>query len=290
MNGISPGVTRSAWLFAAVLAVLTPASGAALPEAFLVKDINTVPVIYSSNPRQFATVDGSAFFVAETPSGTGLWRTDGTPEGTELVKTVAVVGTPVRVNRTLFFVGNDASGAELWKSDGTDAGTVLVKDINPGPASSLDSSDFVNSLTAVGDMVFFVADDGVHGRGLWRSDGTAKGTELLKDAFATWLAAAGDILLFAADEDRNEYENEYELWRSDGTVDGTVRVKDINPGPAGSDPLAFTTVNGTVFFRASDGVHGDELWKTDATEAGTVMVSDINPGSGSSFPNAPRGG
>jgi ELWxxDGT repeat protein len=33
----------------------------------------------------------------------------------------------------------------------------------------------------MGDVLFFAADDGVNGRELWRSDGTAAGTGLVAD-------------------------------------------------------------------------------------------------------------
>ncbi|NIP52547.1 MAG: hypothetical protein GWN61_15505, partial [candidate division Zixibacteria bacterium] len=45
-----------------------------------------------------------------------------------------------------------------------------------------------------------------------------------------------------------------------------------------SYPSSLINVNGTLFFAASDGIHGYELWKSDGTAAGTVMVKDINPG------------
>ncbi|BBH39037.1 hypothetical protein myaer102_15570 [Microcystis viridis NIES-102] len=50
----------------------------------------------------------------------------------------------------------------------------LVKDINPGSSNPYD-------LTAVGNTLFFAASDGVNGRELWKSDGTAAGTVLVKD-------------------------------------------------------------------------------------------------------------
>ena len=37
-----------------------------------------------------------------------------------------------------------------------------------------------------------------------------------------------------------------------------------------------TAVNGTLFFRANDGVNGAELWRSDGTADSTVMVADIN--------------
>ena len=62
-------------------------------------------------------------------------------------------------------------------------------------------------------------------------------------------------------------------------------VKDIFPGSTGSIPNGLTNVNGTLFFEATDSVHGSELWKSNGAGAGTVLVKDINPGSGSSFPD-----
>jgi ELWxxDGT repeat protein len=62
-------------------------------------------------------------------------------------------------------------------------------------------------------------------------------------------------------------------------------VQDINTVVGGSLGIPeFTNVNGTTFFFADDGIHGQELWKSDGTEAGTRLVKDINRGPGSFFP------
>lgn len=68
------------------------------------------------------------------------------------------------------------------------------------------------------------------------------------------------------------------LWKTDGTQSGTSLVRSIGSG------YGITNVNGTLYFAANDGTHGDELWKSDGTSSGTALVKDINPGSSSSYP------
>src|SRR6516164_8224053 len=59
----------------------------------------------------------------------------------------------------------------------------LVKDINPGPGSSLAVGPTAPPVqfVEVKGVAFFVANDGVHGPELWKSNGTAAGTILVKD-------------------------------------------------------------------------------------------------------------
>ena len=60
-------------------------------------------------------------------------------------------------------------------------------------------------------------------------------------------------------------------------------VQDIFPNLQGSFPESLINVNGTLFFSASDEIHGRSLWKSDGTEKGTVLLKDIWPEETQSF-------
>jgi ELWxxDGT repeat protein len=210
----------------------------------------------------------------------GLWTSDGTPGGTALVKALPFYPNGIKsVRGGIYF--SDGRG-QLWKSDLTEVGTTLVRDIPPG---------FVfhdltpAAITNAGDTVFFRAVDAAIGTELWKSDGTENGTMPVIDlnpiggsAPSEFLNVRGTLYFSATDG-----QSGYELWRSDGTAAGTVRVKDINP-TGDAWPMLLRLIGDTIFFSADDGT-GPELWKTDGTEAGTTKVADINPGGGS-YPNA----
>jgi ELWxxDGT repeat protein len=234
----------------------------------------------------FVDVGGTLFFVADDgPSGEELWKSDGTEAGTLRVADIrpgrgaSFIGWPVDVGGTLFFTADDGvTGIELWKSDGTEAGTLRVRDIWPGPRPRALSQDFApHSLVDVNGTLFLVANDGVVGLELWKSDGTEAGTVLVKDIYSgasvvSYPVSLVDVngeLYFAA----NDGVTGYELWRSDGTESGTVRVKDIHLGSGGSSPAELVDVNGTLFFRAYDGASDAQLWKSDGTDAVSVPIA-----------------
>ena len=144
-----------------------------------------------------------------------------------------------------------------------------------------------DKIAEINGTVYFATEDATSGRELWKTDGTAPGTSLVKDinpggahSNPEQLTAVGSTLFFTAFEPTGGRE----LWKSDGTTAGTVRVKDINPGGAHADPLCLTEVNGTLFFSAYEPISARELWRSDGTDAGTVLVKDINPGGANSDP------
>ncbi len=248
-----------------------------------------------STPSGFAALGTSAVFTAfDGTHGSELWITDGTSAGTSLVKDInpSASSQPKYLttlgSRVLFVADDGTHGLEMWVTDGSSAGTYLLKDINPGSAAASNRADHF-SMIVNGNNALFWADDGVHGRELWITDGTSAGTTFLKDInpgggssktyFPGGVTLNGKSFFRADDGTHNE-----ELWVTDGTAAGTSMIKDIRTGNLGGYPKYFTPLGANVVFTARDATHGYELWTTDGTDAGTTMLADINPGTNPSVP------
>lgn len=83
-----------------------------------------------------------------------------------------------------FYAFNDGvHGYELWRRDPSHPQGMLVKDINAVVTDSLQhtSSSSPSAFMRIGSIVLFIADNGTSGRELWRSNGTAAGTYMLRD-------------------------------------------------------------------------------------------------------------
>ncbi len=175
-------------------------------------------------PAGLTAFQGSLYFFAHLPDGPrALWRSDGTPAGTAVVRAFPHQNIP-----GLF---------------------------------SLDTPEL--PIAVAGSHLVFAIDDGVHGREPWTSDGTASGTVLLRDVFpgangsaVTSFSAVNGQLYFAA----NDGGHGTEVWRTDGTPAGTRLVQDVSPEGASSYPAGFTAVGNLLFFTADDGLTGNELW------------------------------
>jgi ELWxxDGT repeat protein len=130
---------------------------------------------------------GEGFGVPGDPlHGAELWRSDGTPWGTWVVRDInpgpgsSAPSDLVVVDRTLYFAatGPGASGRELWRSDGTPWGTYQVADLNPGGGSD------PAQLTEQDGWLFFSATTPGRGREVWYSNGRPWSTRPLMDIAA----------------------------------------------------------------------------------------------------------
>ena len=137
----------------------------------------------------------------------------------------------------------------------------------------------------MGDSVYFSADDGLHGRELWKLDLQTALVTMVQDinpgiesSTPRYLNEINNILYFAADD--GVHGNE--IWKLDLATEAIGMLKDINPGVQSSDPSFLTGANGMIYFSATDGIHGRELWVTDGI-SDAAMTGDFNQ-NGDFFP------
>ncbi|MCP4664331.1 MAG: hypothetical protein GY856_53790, partial [bacterium] len=260
------------------------------------------------------TFGNHLYFIGEGPtpdlgSRRNLFRSDGTPAGTSLVKDLRATsqGQLGAAGSRLFF---RADYHELWTTNGTEEGTELLLSLPDGHGLA--------NITRAGTKAFFAAYGSELGRELWSSDGTASGTRLVADVYRevgssepVQLAPFGDSVVFAADDDLEvpgiwrsdgttagtfalglgpetsagfyrdgdvllfssaEYwASEAGLWSTDGSAAGTYRI-----APEVGAARNFTAV-GDVLYMSAEQWDGEELWITDRSEEGTRQVKDICP-------------
>ena len=122
-------------------------------------------------------------------------------------------------------------------------------------------------------LMYFAADDGIHGRELWRTDGTPGGTYMVKDItpgpdgtydYTTPVATLYHSALY--------FQTLTGLWVSDGTEEGTNEFFTIT-SPHFTANGSLTVSNDHLFFVAFQQGSGEQLWKSDGTELGTKMVA-----------------
>jgi ELWxxDGT repeat protein len=121
----------------------------------------------------------------------------------------------------------------------------------------------------------FAAHTSTSGTELWRTDGTAAGTVLVKDltsgAASTRFgpfAQVGPRAFFVVD-DRTAGADAaaQQVWVSDGTAKGTRRLVTFAGVAAAGAPRQFVGFGGDTYFAV-----GAQMWRSDGTAAGTGRV------------------
>lgn len=161
-------------------------------------------------------------------------------------------------------------GREIWVSTGIKDHLSLLRDINPGNKSSLDHN--LSNVSVILDGTFyFIAKDGTSNGELWKSDGTAEGTEKITD-FLNYkvanLTLAGDQIFFI-----KPANGKMQVWKSDGTKSGTLVVRDDIPylnKPMGEYKI------GSTFLFILDYPNSSyaRLWRSDGTAEGTYVLTN----------------
>ena len=294
---------------------------------YMIKDIH---FFGSSNPSGFTQLNETQFIFAAQDFDSEtynekvqrwLWISDGTEDGTNLLKECEVLHPGAnansdnalhfaRVGRKVFFKADSKDqeyGEELWVTDGTEEGTFMLKDINTNIVNEQTGATAgaqVDWLTNFyNEKVFFKAYSIEYGNEPWVSDGTPEGTYMIKDLSPGLNANGlphGSGAYTARVYNREVYfrGNDpvagQELIATDLTEEGTRLVADLNKNPtttgtANGFPDLFCEFDGVLFMKAQTGTdasstdpvnYGLELFYTDGTTEGTKMQSDLNPGVG----------
>jgi ELWxxDGT repeat protein len=162
-------------------------------------------------------------------------------------------------------------------------GASLVRDIFARP-HSLSSSP--NDFHRAGGWTVFIASTPGEGDELWRTDGTAAGTTLVKDLEPGPLGSdvrcmverGGDVYFVAHIARMEDFPSELALWRSNGTPEGTVQLARVVGDRAFEAPCAIAATPDRVIFaavhRQGDGFAID-LWRSNGTSSGTDRIARL---------------
>jgi ELWxxDGT repeat protein len=228
---------------------------------------------------ELAAVGNKAFFVAagtSAPNYQEIWVTDGTVAGTKQVDSSTggsyQPGNLASGNGVVYFNAYQYTGGTygLWDSNGSTT-TLLKTGLYTSNATAGDHA-------VIGSEFYFQGYQTTgtnYGYELYKSNGTAAGTVLVKDiavgtqsSSPTQLTPVGTTLFFTA----TDAFGDTELYKSNGTSAGTSLVKNINPTTS-SSITQMTPVGTELYFVATDGTgYSNEVWKSDGTAAGTVKI------------------
>lgn len=220
--------------------------------------------IYGAGEFSNMTVlNGKLYFYAQDTTGNEeLWMSDGTQQGTQIVKDLnpsgsSQMGNMMRLGDKLVFVASDNNNwdFDLFASDGTPNGTTKIADINQNWNEVL-----ANQRAAVfGNTILFCTNTD-----LMSTDGTLAGTQSLL-TLTSYNPSQGYCELNGyAYFVLTNYQGKPQLWRTDGTTQGTAIALDISASPNNIISVEkLLAYNGKLYMVAAANGEGNDLFVYD---------------------------
>ena len=168
----------------------------------------------------------------------------------------------IPLNGRLFLPG---SNGQLIVTDGTPETSHVI--LTGAHQVGEDNFGIVPRVTMFNGIAYFAFDDGVHGKRLWRSDGTDGGTRMIGDGSGEPVS----YIPIVAGATRVYYVAGRTLFATDGTTTHAVLDTEYTDATT-TAPVA---AGDTLFFAHDDGVYGREPWVSDGTAAGTHMIGNF---------------
>lgn len=271
---------------------------------------------WSSTPAHLTPIDNKLVFTAYSREyGTELWASDGTSQGTVMIKDLnegyygSTFSQFFSFNNKAYFSTDNM----LYATDGTTEGThAIMRGMkNIYRFSPLNESQFVFAANN--------GSDAYNAASLWISDGTLNGSTevntLHGDDSIQEFQVIGDTLYFRTSTELFSYnatdgvekieskltsidqiitlnDQLYINARTSGNAglyvlsnSGISLVKQPNTIDANQTMNGLYALNNRIIFVTNDGIHGREVWISDGTSEGTNILVDNLAGEASSNPS-----
>lgn len=241
-------------------------------ESYLLKDIC---VSGGSEPRGLTVVGDKLFFTADDANrfygfNRELWVTDGTHNGTRMVKNINPSGSGLeywsrvaKIGNKVIFEAFDGINKSLYLSDGTEAGTYPFKNLQTF-SENQNQSVSLGAMYEVGDKMFLFMRVGSRDE-IWVTDGTNANTRRVTyyrnyGIFGPKEIASKDGYIFFID-------NNNALYKTDGNT--VVLLSEGHNLLERTFKMAYNPANQNLYFS-----YGKSIYQTTGYSNGTTLFNN----------------
>ena len=187
--------------------------------------------------QKYIFKDKIYFMGADATHGSELWVSDGTPQGTYMLKDCTPNGNSelyifkTNLNNLVFSVKDENGKGSLWATDGTKAGTIQLANVTVQVAYA--PLPKAQELKENCGKIIFSGDDGVHGSEPWITDGTPGGTYMIQDLGVDggsnpwFFESVGGKFVFTTNQNVGFKSV---IWSTDGSKNSCNRIFQGNDG------------------------------------------------------------